>query len=125
MSEFSDNLSPLRSRRACPAERDCDRRDLRPRPLAIGQGRKLERRGPTEIRASDESVPAVSLAGPHGVCAAVDEGTSAKFFDPLTYANHVGAVSMSPSDTKLRGSGTLVRGVGTISHHWIFTANAP
>jgi hypothetical protein len=51
--------------------------------------------------------------------------TSAKFFDPLTYANHVGPVSMSPSDTKLRGSGTLVRGASTISHHWIFTANAP
>ena len=51
--------------------------------------------------------------------------TSAKFFDPLTYVNHVGPVSMSPSDTKLRGSGTLVRGPGWISHHWIFTANAP
>jgi hypothetical protein len=50
--------------------------------------------------------------------------TSAKFFDPLTYAGHNGPVSMSPTDTKLLGSGTVAHGIGTVSHHWIFAAKA-
>ncbi len=52
--------------------------------------------------------------------------TSAKFFDTLTNNGRTGAPAMSPTDRKVSGSGTLGKGLsGTVSHHWIFAADAP
>ncbi len=51
--------------------------------------------------------------------------TSAKFFDPLTYPSGGGVPSMSPSDKKVSGSGSITRPGGTVTHIWLFKADVP
>jgi hypothetical protein len=52
--------------------------------------------------------------------------TSAKFFDALTYNSRTGAPASSTTDRKVQGSGTAAKGLsGSVTHHWIFAADAP